>query len=145
MYKFEPAIKGFSENVPDIFEQFEFDAHIGKLATAGLLHRVASKFVQADLHPAVNNKQMGSLFEELICKFAEHSNETVGARFMPREVIRLMVNLLFVEDDDILSKLRLVRPIFYLIEGLAECFRSLENIWESTTQKRHRHLHVEQL
>ena len=62
----------------------------------------AEKFAGIDLHPdVVSNSQMGLAFEELIHKFAELSNETAGEHFTPREVIRLMVNLLFIEDDDV--------------------------------------------
>src|SRR3954468_13646803 len=94
-------IQAFSPEVRDIFERFEFHAQIDRLAKAGLLYLVTEKFANIDLHPeAVSNAQMGAVFEELIRKFAELSNETAGEHFTPREVIRLMVNLLFVEDDE---------------------------------------------
>jgi type I restriction enzyme M protein len=106
-------IQAFSPAVRDIFERFEFHIHIDRLARAGLLYQVTEKFTQIDLHPeAVSNSQMGLVFEELIRKFAEISNETAGEHFTPREVIRLMVNLLFIEDDDILSKPGVVRTIY---------------------------------
>jgi len=106
-------IQGFSPEVRDIFERFEFHNQIDKLAKAKLLFQVAQKFAGADLHPdRVSSSQMGSIFEELIRKFAELSNETAGEHFTPREVIRLMVNLLFVEDDDVLSKPGVVRTIY---------------------------------
>jgi type I restriction enzyme M protein len=106
-------VQGFSPAVRDIFERFEFAAQIDRLAKAGLLYQVAEKFASIDLHPgAVSNAQMGLVFEELIRKFAELSNETAGEHFTPREVIRLMVNLLFVEDDDVLSKPGVVRTIY---------------------------------
>ena len=106
-------IQGFSPDVRDIFERFEFAAQIDRLAKAGLLYQVTEKFAQIDLHPdKVDNHQMGLVFEELIRKFAELSNETAGEHFTPREVIRLMVNLLFVEDDDVLSKPGVVRTIY---------------------------------
>ncbi len=74
---------------------------------------MTEKFAGIDLHPdAVDNDQMGLVFEELIRKFAELSNETAGEHFTPREVIRLMVNLLFVEDDDVLTKPGVVRTIY---------------------------------
>lgn len=77
------------------------------------MYQVAEKFVNIDMHPnVVDNAQMGTMFEELIRKFAEMSNETAGEHFTPREVIRLMVNLLFIEDDDILSKNGVVRTIY---------------------------------
>ncbi len=106
-------IQAFSPDVRDIFERFEFHIQIDKLARAGLLYQVTEKFTGIDLHPeAVSNSQMGLVFEELIRKFAEISNETAGEHFTPREVIRLMVNLLFIEDDEILSKPGVVRTIY---------------------------------
>ncbi|WP_287322154.1 class I SAM-dependent DNA methyltransferase [Mesorhizobium sp.] len=106
-------IREFSPDVRDIFERFEFATQIDRLAKAGLLYQVTEKFARIDLHPSkVDNHQMGLVFEELIRKFAELSNETAGEHFTPREVIRLMVNLLFVEDDDILSKPGVVRTIY---------------------------------
>ncbi|EPY02314.1 type I restriction-modification system subunit M [Magnetospirillum fulvum] len=104
---------GFSAAVRDIFERFEFATQIERLAKANLLYQVTERFTQVDLHPdAVSNHQMGLVFEELIRKFAELSNETAGEHFTPREVIRLMVSLLFIEDDDILSKPGVVRTIY---------------------------------
>jgi type I restriction enzyme M protein len=106
-------IQGFSPAVRDIFERFEFAAQIDRLAKAGLLYQVTEKFTRIDLHPdKVDNHAMGLVFEELIRRFAELSNETAGEHFTPREVIRLMVNLLFVEDDDVLSKPGVVRTIY---------------------------------
>ncbi len=106
-------IQGFSEDVRDIFERFEFAAQIDRLAKAKLLYQITEKFARVDLHPdKVSNMQMGQIFEELIRRFSELSNETAGEHFTPREVIRLMVNLLFVEDDDILSKPGVVRTIY---------------------------------
>ena len=106
-------IHEFAPQVRDIFERFEFHIQIDRLARAGLLYQVTEKFTNIDLHPeAVSNAQMGLVFEELIRKFAEISNETAGEHFTPREVIRLMVNLLFIEDDDVLSKQHVVRTIY---------------------------------
>lgn len=106
-------IQGFSEAVRDIFERFDFHTQIDRLAKAGLLYQVAERFANVDLHPEqVSNSQMGLVFEELIRKFAEISNETAGEHFTPREVIRLMVNLLFIEDDDVLAKPGVVRTIY---------------------------------
>ena len=106
-------IQAFAPQVRDIFERFEFHIQIDRLARAGLLYQVAEKFTQIDLHhEAVSNAQMGLVFEELIRKFAEISNETAGEHFTPREVIRLMVNLLFIEDDDVLCKPGVVRTIY---------------------------------
>lgn len=106
-------IQTFSPAVRDIFDSFEFHTQIERLHKAGLLYMVTEKFANIDLHPeVVDNYQMGLVFEELIRKFAELSNETAGEHFTPREVIRLMVNLIFIEDDDILSKPGVVRTIY---------------------------------
>lgn len=106
-------VQAFSPAVRDVFERFEFHIQVERLAKAGLLYQVAEKFVQIYLHPdSVSNMQMGLVFEELIRKFAEISNETAGEHFTPREVIRLMVNLIFIEDDDILSKPGVVRTVY---------------------------------
>lgn len=106
-------IQAFSPAVRDIFERFDFYTQVDRLAKAKLLYQVTEKFSNIDLHPeAVSNTQMGMVFEELIRKFAEISNETAGEHFTPREVIRLMVNLLFIEDDEVLSKQHVVRTIY---------------------------------
>ena len=106
-------INGFSSNVNDIFERFEFDKQIEKLDEAGLLFMVTKKFSEVDLHPnVVSNAGMGTLFEELIRKFAELSNETAGEHFTPREVIRLMVDLLLHADSEALSKPGVIRTIY---------------------------------
>lgn len=97
-------IQAFSPEARDIFERFDFHAQVERLAKANLLYLVTEKFANIDLHPeVVDNATMGSVFEELIRKFAEISNETAGEHFTPREVIRLMVGLLFIEDDDVLT------------------------------------------
>ncbi len=106
-------LQGFSSEVRDIFERFEFATQVDRLAKAKLLFLVTEKFAGIDLHPDhVSNTQMGLVFEELIRKFAEASNETAGDHFTPRDVIRLMVDLLFIEDDDALSKPGIVRTIY---------------------------------
>ncbi len=106
-------MQAFSPAVRDIFESFEFHTQIDKLAKSGLLYMVTEKFATIDLHPdVVSNAEMGAVFEELIRKFAELSNETAGEHFTPREVIRLMVNLLFIEDDAALTKPGVVRSLY---------------------------------
>ncbi|MEC8847887.1 MAG: class I SAM-dependent DNA methyltransferase [Pseudomonadota bacterium] len=106
-------LQAFAPAVRDVFERFEFHAQVERLARSGLLYRVVEKFANIDLHPErVSNHQMGLVFEELIRKFAEISNETAGEHFTPREVIRLMVNLIFVEDDDVLSRPGVVRTLY---------------------------------
>lgn len=97
-------VQSFSPAARDIFERFDFYTQVERLAKANLLYLVTEKFANFDLHPeAIDNASMGLVFEELIRKFAEISNETAGEHFTPREVIRLMVNLLFIEDDDVLT------------------------------------------
>jgi type I restriction enzyme M protein len=97
-------IQGFSAPVRDIFERFRFAEQTDRLQKAGLLYQVTERFAGFDLTPAaISNHDMGLAFEELIRKFAEISNETAGEHFTPRDVIKLMVNLLFIEDGDILS------------------------------------------
>ncbi|PLC06656.1 restriction endonuclease subunit M [Variovorax sp. RO1] len=106
-------VQDFSPAVRDVFEHFEFQAQIDRLSKTKLLYQVAEKFANIELHPNhVSNAQMGHVFEELIRKFAELSNETAGEHFTPREVIRLMVNLIFIEDDEILSRPGVVRTIY---------------------------------
>ncbi|WP_031385772.1 type I restriction-modification system subunit M [Desulfonatronum thiodismutans] len=106
-------INTFSYAVRDIFERFDFHAQVERLAKCGLLYRVTERFTQFDLHPdVVSNHQMGLVFEELIRKFAELSNETAGEHFTPRDVIRLLVCLIFIEDDDVLSKPGVVRALY---------------------------------
>jgi len=97
-------IHAFSPATKDIFERFDFFTQIERLDKNRLLYLVTEKFAGVDLHPGkVDNTHMGLVFEELIRKFAELSNETAGEHFTPREVIRLMVNLLFIGDDDVLT------------------------------------------
>ncbi len=106
-------IAGFSAGARDVLEKFDFDTHIARLDKAKLLYLVTSKFAEIGLHPeVVSNLEMGYLYEELIRKFSELSNETAGEHFTPREVIRLMVNLLFIEDDDLLRKPGVVKTLF---------------------------------
>lgn len=106
-------VAGFSSNVRDIFERFEFDKTLNKLAEKNKLFAVTEKFAQANFHPSVvSNIQMGLVFEELIRWANERSNETAGDHYTPREVIALMVQLLFALDDDALSKAGVVRSIY---------------------------------
>ena len=106
-------VQGFSADVRAIFERFDFAAVVERLHKARLLYLVTEKFAHLDLHPdAVDNAAMGTVFEELIRKFAELSNETAGEHFTPREVILLMVSLLFIEDDEALQKPGTVRTLY---------------------------------
>ena len=103
----------FSREVRDIFQRFDFANTLDRLHKANLLYLVVEKFTGIDLHPdTVSNYAMGLLFEELLRKFSEMSNETAGEHFTPREVIRLMVELLFIEDHDALSESHAVRTLY---------------------------------
>lgn len=103
----------FSTNVRDIFERYDLIKQIQLLADRKLLYPVLRRFVAVDLSPTkVSNEQMGLMFEELIRRFAELSNETAGEHYTAREVIQLMVALLFSEDDEALSKPGVVRSVY---------------------------------
>lgn len=106
-------IKGFSANVRRIFiDFFEFESEIEKMREANILFLVVSKFCDVDLHPnRVPNEQMGLIFENLIRRFNELANETAGDHFTPREVIRLMVSILFINDDKLLATPGTVRTL----------------------------------
>lgn len=106
-------INGFSSNVRDIFtDYFKLQDQIETLDQADLLYQVVLEFSRVDLHPdKVKNIEMGYLFEELIRRFSEQSNETAGEHFTPREVVRLIVNILFNEDSHILSQAGIVRTM----------------------------------
>ena len=106
-------IKGFSSKVREIFEKFNFEPEIARLEENDRLFLVVSKFAEFDLHPdRVSNIEMGYIFEELIRRGNEAANETAGDHFTPREVIRLMVNLLLAPDRDLLVKKGIVRTLF---------------------------------
>lgn len=107
-------INNFSADAREIFiDRFKLPEQITRLDKDNLLYMVVSRFAQADLHPdTVSNIQMGYIFEELIRRFSEQSNETAGEHFTPREVIRLMVNVLFQEDNDILTKQGIIRKLY---------------------------------
>jgi type I restriction enzyme M protein len=105
-------IKGFSANIRTIFDFFEFETEIEKMREANILYLVVSKFCDVDLHPdAVPNQEMGLIFENLIRRFNELANETAGDHFTPREVIRLMVHILFIHDDKLLATPGTVRKL----------------------------------
>ena len=106
-------INGFSPNIRDVFERYEFDAELAKLEEYDLLLLITQEFLKLDLHPdAVSNSEMGNIFENLISRSMEAANEQAGEYFTPRDVVRLMVNLLFARDGDILSKPGIVRHIY---------------------------------
>jgi len=106
-------INGFSKNARNILEHFNFNDHIERLDKSNLLYMIVKRFAEVDLHPdKIKNIEMGYIFEELIRKFADLSNETAGEHFTPREVIRLMVNILFLNDKDVLTKKGIVKTLF---------------------------------
>lgn len=111
-------INGLSGDAREVIEQFEFDNHITKLDDANLLFIVVKRFQEINLHPdRISSMEMGYMFEELIRKFAEISNETAGEHFTPREVIKLMVNILFLNDREILTKKGITKTIFDCCAG----------------------------
>ena len=106
-------VAGFSPGVAEVLEAYGFDDKITRLDKADLLYKFVSKFAEIDLsEQAVSNREIGMMFEELLRRFSEMSNETAGEHFTPREVIRLMVNLLFSEDDKALSGAKPVRTLY---------------------------------
>ncbi|MCZ4562174.1 class I SAM-dependent DNA methyltransferase [Rhodococcus sp. IEGM 1401] len=106
-------IAGFSSNVGDVFDGFGMDSLIADLDKKNLLFLIVREFANVDLHPKmVSAHDMGYIFEELIRKFAESNNAQAGDHFTPREVIRLMVELLFQNDDEVLTKAGIVRTIY---------------------------------
>ncbi len=106
-------INGFSDNMREVVEKFDFDNTIAKLDDAGLLFLVLERFKNIDLHPdKVSNLEMGYIFEELIRKFNEAMDENPGEHFTPREVIRLMVNLLLTRDREALKQNHIVRTVY---------------------------------
>jgi len=106
-------VNGFSENMRDVLERFDFDNTIKKLDEAGLLFLVLERFKNVDLHPdRVSNHEMGTIFEELIRRFNEALNENPGEHFTPRDVVNLMGDLLLAGDEDALAEAGIVRTIY---------------------------------
>ncbi|WP_432037580.1 type I restriction-modification system subunit M [Streptomyces cucumeris] len=105
-------VGAFSDNAREVLDKYEFNQQVRKLDGANLLYQVIGRFTDLDLHPdVVPNHNMGYIFEELIRRFAEQSNETAGEHFTPREVIKLMVNLLVAPDADALTVPGVVRTV----------------------------------
>lgn len=106
-------VQSFSKDAREIFEYFNFIEFAGLLDDANLLYKVVQKFATMDLSPkSVSNHDMGLVFEELIRRFAEGSNETAGEHFTPRDIVRLTTALVFMEDDDVLTKDGIIRTIY---------------------------------
>lgn len=109
----ERYIQCFSADAREVFEHLKFDEFAGLLDDANLLFKVVQKFSKYDLSPqAISNHDMGLVFEELIRRFAESSNETAGEHFTPRDIVRLTTSLVFMEDDDALTKEGIIRTIY---------------------------------
>ena len=112
---FKDYLNGFSENVRNIIEKFKFDGHIATMAEKGILYIVIKEFAgeRGNLHPnEISNLEMGYIFEEIIRKFSEAHNEDAGQHYTPREVIQLMVNILFNDDNDVLSGNNIAKTIY---------------------------------
>lgn len=112
---FRDYLNGFSENVRDIIEKFKFDGHITTMANKSILYIVIKEFTspRANLHPSIiSNLEMGYIFEEIIRRFSESHNEDAGQHYTPREVIELMVNILFYDDNDVLSGNNVAKTIY---------------------------------
>ena len=106
-------IHSFCPSVREIFEKFDFKNQINDLSESKLLYLITKRFTQIDLNPInISNIEMGMIFEELIRKFSESSNETSGEHFTPKGVVRLMVNLLFLNDQEALTKSKIVRNLY---------------------------------
>ncbi|MEA2034283.1 MAG: class I SAM-dependent DNA methyltransferase [Euryarchaeota archaeon] len=112
---FRNYLNGFSPNVQEIIEKFKFDAHITTMANKGILYHVLKEFTtpKGNLHPSqISNLEMGYIFEEIIRRFSEAHNEDAGQHYTPREVIELMVNILFIDDHDILSGEKITKTLY---------------------------------
>ncbi|WP_274027432.1 type I restriction-modification system subunit M [Vibrio parahaemolyticus] len=109
----EKYVQSFSKDAREIFEHFKFDEFVGLLEDANLLYKVVKKFATTNLSPnSISNHDMGLVFEELIRRFAESSNETAGEHFTPRDIVRLTTSLVFMEDDEALTKDGIIRTIY---------------------------------
>ena len=121
----ESYIQSFSPNAREIFEHFDFFNTIDKLEEADLLYKVSKQFANAPLSPEqISNYGMGLVFEELIRRFAESSNETAGEHFTPRDIVRLTTSLVFTNDDAALTQAGLVRSIYDPTAGTGGFFSS---------------------
>ncbi len=106
-------IAGFSPNMREVLEKFDFDNTIAKLDEAGLLFQVMERFKNVDLHPAqIDNPTMGTIFEELIRKFNEALNENPGEHFTPRDVVHLMVDLMLAGDEKEIRAQQAIRTVY---------------------------------
>jgi type I restriction enzyme M protein len=110
---FRDYLSKFSENITDIIEKFDFDRQLDRLEGGNLIFEIIKIINKVDLHPdRVDNHEMGSIFEELIRKFSEQSNETAGEHYTPRDVIKVMVEVLFAPDQKKLQNEHLIKTIY---------------------------------
>ena len=110
---FPNYLNGYSDNVHQILENFQLDKPVEKLIKNKKLYSLIDKFTEVDLHPdKIDNHTMGSIFEELLRKFSEMSNETSGEHYTPRDIVKLLVSLVFSGDEDNLKGEGIIRSIF---------------------------------
>ncbi|MGB9987463.1 type I restriction-modification system subunit M [Salarchaeum japonicum] len=139
-------INSFDDDTQEVLEKFDFGHQIDRLEDADLLYQVVRKFREIDLHPdEVPNEEMGYIYEELIRKFSELSNETAGEHFTPREVIRLMVNLIFNEDDDVLTQPGVVRTLYDPACGTGGMLSIAEDYIRGLNQEANLHVYGQEL
>ena len=139
-------INSFDDDTQEVLEKFDFGHQIDRLEDANLLYQVVRKFREIDLHPDdVPNEEMGYIYEELIRKFSELSNETAGEHFTPREVIRLMVNLIFDEDDDALTQPGVVRTLYDPACGTGGMLSVAEDYIRELNQEANLHVYGQEL
>ena len=110
---FQNYIGGYSDNVVEIIENFQFDKPVQKLHKSNRLYQLIDKFTEVDLHPdVISNRDMGIIFEELLRKFSEMSNETSGEHYTPRDIVRLLVSFVFEKDREELQGVGNVRSVY---------------------------------
>ena len=139
-------INSFDEETKEIFEKFDFGHQIQRLDEADILYQIVHEFAEIDLHPdEVPNEEMGYIYEELIRKFNELSNETAGEHFTPREVIELMVNLIFDEDDEVLTQEGAVRTVYDPACGTGGMLSVAEDHVRSFNEEANLHVYGQEL
>lgn len=140
-------LNGFSQDIQEVIEKFDFEKHISRLEGGNLLFLIIQEFNKVDLRPeTVSNHEMGYIFEELIRKFSEQSNETAGEHYTPREVINLMVDILFSQDQEELQKEHIVKSIYDPACGTGGMLTvSKEHIIANINPKANIHLHGQEL
>jgi type I restriction enzyme M protein len=135
-------VESFSKDAREIFEQFRFNEFIDALQAANLLFKVVQRVAAHDLSPTkISNHDMGLVFEELIRKFAESSNETAGEHFTPRDIVRLTTSLVFTEDDKALTEEGIIHGARLLLRGDARvqvAARVCGHAWERSLLCRQR-------